>query len=245
MNYLSGGIAPSATLTGGNQGDTFIGGPGQNTITGGAGNDTIYAHPEYAGYKGRLIVALSAQNNGSVTAAPTVAIAVGGMPLIPATPVTAPYHTSVQVFSANVSTISPVSSLVLTVAGTNYIDASDNSQIVIQGILYDGVAVNLASGTYSNGADSNGFTYSHDGTVSFAASAFSATSPYLATTSDTINGGAGTNTVVYRAPSTNYKLTQQANGSWVVTSSTTAEGPDTLTNIQKVTFPDKTLTLTN
>jgi len=245
INLLSGGIAADATLTGGNQGDTFIGGPGRNTITGGAGNDTFYAHPEYAGYKGRLIVALSAENNGSVTAAPTVAISVGGIPLIPATPVTAPFKASVQVFSANVSTISPVSSLVLTVAGTNYIDAGDNSQIVIQGILYDGVAVNLASGTYSNGADSNGFTYSHNGTVSFAASALPASSPYFATTSDTINGGAGTNTVVYRAPSTNYTLTKQGNGSWIVTSATTAEGPDTLTNIQKITFSDKTVSLTD
>jgi hypothetical protein len=87
------------------------------------------------------------------------------------------------------------------------------TQVVIQGILYDGVPVNLASGTYSNGADRNGFTYSHNGAVSFAASAFSTTSPYLATTSDTINGGGGTNTVVYRAPSTNYTLTKQNNGS--------------------------------
>jgi endo-alpha-1,4-polygalactosaminidase (GH114 family) len=245
INLLSGGVAADATLTGGDQGDTFVGGPGRNTITGGGGNDTIYAHPVYAGYKGRLIVTLSSENKGSVTAAPTVAISVNGKTLFAATPITAPYNTNVQVFSVNVSTLAPVSSVVLTVAGTNDIDASDNSQVVIQGILYDGVAVNLAAGTYSNGADSNGFTYSHNGTVSFAASAFSLTSPYLGTTSDTINGGSGINTVVYPAASTNYTLAKQANGSWVVTAATTAEGPDTLTNIQRVTFSDKTVTLTN
>ena len=245
INLLSGGIAVNATLTGGDRGDTFIGGPGQNTITGGAGNDTIYAHPAYARYKDCLIVALSAQNNGSVAALPTVAISVNGTTIFPATPITAPYNTSVQVFSVNLSTVAPISSVVLTIAGTDDIDNSNNSQVVIQGIIYDGVGVNLASGNYSNGADSNGFTYSHNGTVRFAASAFSATSPYLATTSDTIDGGGGTNTVIYPAASINYTLTKQPNGSWAVTSATTAEGPDTLTNIQSVTFSDKTVSLTN
>ena len=120
------------------------------------------------------------------------------------------------------------------------------TQVVIQGILYDGVPVNLASGTYSNGADSNGFTYSHNGTVSFPASAFATTSPYVAaSTSDMIDGGGGTNTVIYPAAASNYTLTKQSNGSWVVISATTAEGPDTLKNIQNVTFSDKTVSLTN
>ena len=70
-------------------------------------------------------------------------------------------------------------------------------------------------------------------------------SPYPAKTSDTIDGGGGTNTVIYRAASNNYTLTKQSNGSWLVTSAATAEGPDTLTNIQKVTFSDKTVSLTN
>ena len=135
--------------------------------------------------------------------------------------------------------------MVLTISGNASVDATDYSQVVIQGILYDGVAVNLASGTYSQGADSNGFTYSLNGTVSFGASAFASTSPFLSSTSDMIDGGGGNNTVVYRAPASNYTVVKQSNGTWVITSFTTAEGPDTLTNIQSVTFSDQTLTLTN
>jgi hypothetical protein len=245
INYLSGGIAPDATLTGGDRGDTFVGGPGQNKIVGGSGNDTIYAHPAYAGYKGRLVVALAAENKGSATGSPSVAISVNGTTVVPATAITAAYGTSVQVFTVNVSALAPLSSAVLTVSGTGYTDKSDYSQVVIQALMYDGVALDLASGTFSDGGDHSGFTYSRNGTVSFGSSALAVKSPYLANTSDTINGGGGTNTVIYRAASKDYALTKQSNGSWLVTPATTAEGPDTLTNIQKVTFSDKTVTLTN
>jgi hypothetical protein len=244
-NYLSGGIAPDATLTGGDRGDVFVGGPGQNKIVGGSGNDTIYAHPLYAGYKGRLVVTLASENKGSTKASPSVAIAVNGKTVVSATPITAAYGTNVQVLSVNVSTLAPLSSVVLTVSDTSFTDKNDNSQVVIQGIMYDGAAVDLAAGTFSDGGDHSGFTFSRNGTVGFGSSAFAATSPYLANTSDTIDGGGGTNTVIYRAASTDYTLTKKSNGSWQVTSATTAEGPDTLTNIQKVTFSDKTVTLTN
>jgi uncharacterized protein (TIGR01370 family) len=244
-NYLSGGIALSAVLTGGDQGDVFIGGPGQNVISGGSGNDTIYAHPVYAAYKGRLVVALAEENNGTASGTPSIAITVNGTSVIPATAITSPYNTSMQVFVANVSTLAPLTSVVISVSGNASIDARDYSQVVIQQVLYDGVAVNLASGSYSDGGDDNGFVYTRNGTVTFGASALSSSSPYLSSTSDTIDGGGGTNTLVYRAPASNYTLVKQSSGSWVVTSSTTAEGPDTLKNIQSVMFSDKTVSLTN
>jgi uncharacterized protein (TIGR01370 family) len=244
-NYLSGGMAPDATLTGGDRGDVFVGGPGQNTIVGGAGNDTIYAHPAYAGYKGCVVVALASENKGTATASPSIAISVNGKAVVPATPITAAYGTSVQVISVNVPTLAPISSVVLTVSGTTYTDENEYSQAVIQELLYDGVVVDLASGTYTDGGDHSGFTYSKNGTVSFGSSAFAVASPYLATTSDTIDGGGGINTVIYRAASSNYTLTHQSNGAWLVTSARTAEGPDTLTKIQNVRFSDKTISLTN
>src|SRR3974390_1213760 len=45
-------------------------------------------------------------------------------------------------------------------------------------------------------------------------------------TSDVIDGGGGTNTVVYRGPSSNYTVAKQGDGSYLVTSASTAEGPE-------------------
>jgi hypothetical protein len=87
------------------------------------------------------------------------------------------------------------------------------------------------------------FTYGNNGTVTFPAAAFPSASPYLTNTSDTIDGGAGTNTVVYRSASSYYTVTKQPDGSWVVVSGVTAEGPDTLKNIQSIQFSDKTIPL--
>jgi len=129
------------------------------------------------------------------------------------------------------------------VTNASFTDQNNFSNVEIQAILCNGVGVNLASGTYSNGASNNGFSYSNNGTVTFPVTAFALTSPYPVNTSDTIDGGGGTNTVVFRGPSGNYTVIQQPNGSWLVTSATTAEGPDTLTHIQNIQFSDKTIGL--
>ena len=68
-------------------------------------------------------------------------------------------------------------------------------------------------------------------------------SPFLSNTSDVIDGGGGTNTVVYRGAYSNYTVSQQSHGSWLVTSATTAEGPDKLTNIQVLVFSDQQIEL--
>jgi endo-alpha-1,4-polygalactosaminidase (GH114 family) len=241
-NYLSGGAAPTATLTGADQGDFFVGGPGQNTIVGGPGNDTIYAHPAYAAYKGLLIFSLSSTIKGSATT-PSVAIAINGETALAETPVTASYGTGTQVISVALAAYPSISSVTLTVTNTSYTDQANFSNVEVQGILFNGVEVNLQAGTYSSGGSKNGFTYSNNGTVTFPAAAFPSASPYLTNTSDTIDGGAGTNTVVYRSASSYYTVTKQPDGSWVVVSGVTAEGPDTLKNIQSIQFSDKTIPL--
>lgn len=242
MNFLSGGTATNATLIGGNQGDTFIGGPGQNTITGGTGNDTIYAHPKNAAQKGILAIDLASAIQGSGTT-PSVSIAVNGKVVLPATPITALYPNSSQSFALDASSYAPISSVVLTVTGQIFTDQNNYSELEIYDAMYDGVFLDLSTGVYSNGSGTSFTPFSGNGTVTYPASSFWVTSPFLSNTSDVIDGGGGTNTVVYRGAYSNYTVTKQPNGSWLVTSKSTAEGPDTLTNIQVLVFSDQQITL--
>jgi len=57
---------------------------------------------------------------------------------------------------------------------------------------------------------------------------------------DILDGGAGVDTAVYWANSSNYTWSLNANGTWTVKG---LEGTDTLLNIEKLQFSDKTVTL--
>jgi hypothetical protein len=241
VNYVSGGQTASATLIGGDQGDYFIGGPGENTIQAGAGNDTVYAHPQAAAYKGKILVRVSCTNENATT--PSVSIRVNGRAVIELTPITVEYGTGTQDFMIDAAAYVPISALSLVVTGTSYIDQNNFSNIEINDIIYDGKPLDLTAGVYTNGASQGGYTYSNTGTVTFPGSLFAGASGYLPDTRDVIDGGGGTNTVVYRGPYAGYSVTRQADGSWIVASGTTAEGPDALTNIQKLIFSDRQMDL--
>jgi uncharacterized protein (TIGR01370 family) len=239
VNFLSGGLTTAATLIGGNQGDYFIGGPGHNTITASAGDDTIYAHPASAGFKNILDFQFAATNMNATT--PSISILINGQIVVHPTPITAAYATGVQDFQVNVTSFGTIASLEILVTGTSYTNQSNFSNVEIIGITYNSQAIPLSSGTYSSGNSTPGFTYSNNGSVVFPASDFQGESPFLADTSDTIDGGGGTNMVIYRGPYSNYTVAKQADGSYLVTSNSTAEGPDTLTNIQIIQFSDQSI----
>jgi hypothetical protein len=241
-NLLSGGTAPNVTLIGGPQGDYFIGGPGQNTITAGAGNDTIYAHPGYSTYKNHIVFTVASTVEGTATM-PSISISINGSSPSTVTPITAAFGTSSQVFSVDVSSLSSVTSAIITVSGASYSDQNNFSNMEIESVIYNGAGINLASATYSNGASSPNYTYSNDGTVSFPASSFAVKSPYLSNTSDMIDGGGGTNIVVYRSDLSNYTITKNSDGSVTVVGNATAEGPDTLKNVQILQFSDQQMML--
>lgn len=57
---------------------------------------------------------------------------------------------------------------------------------------------------------------------------------------DIIDGGAGADTAIYRGASKDYSWTKNANGTWTVRG---AEGVDTLLNVEKLQFTDKTVAL--
>jgi uncharacterized protein (TIGR01370 family) len=239
VNFLSGGTATNATLVGGNQGDYFIGGPGQNTITGGMGNDTIYAHS--ANQKGELIVDLASMIAGNGTT-PSASIEVNGTEVIQPTQITAPFGTSNQRFVINAAAYQSISSVQIVVTNSSYTNSSNFSNVQIIDMFYNGVQINLALGQYPDGGGPP-WPYTNNGTVTFPGSAFAVVSPFPSNTSDAIDGGGGTNTVVYRGPYSNYTILHQSDGSWLVTSASTAEGPDKLTNIQVLVFSDQRIEL--
>ncbi|HTB11129.1 MAG TPA: hypothetical protein VK752_06150 [Bryobacteraceae bacterium] len=226
---------------GGNRGDYFILGPGRNTIVGGSGNDTIYAHPSAAGLKNILDLQFAATNLNATT--PSISVKINGRIAVAATPITAVYNTSTQDFQIDVRPYQPISAVEIDVTGTSYTDQNNYSNVEIMDMTYKGAPISLGSASYSSGGSNPGFTYSNNGTVVFPPSAFLVASNFLEDTSDTIDGGAGNNTVVYWAASKNYTMLTNADGSVTVIGNVTAEGPDVLRNIQTLRFTDKTVTL--
>ena len=178
-----------------------------------------------------------------MTAPPSVSVSVNGQVAVEPTLITATTGTNTQTFDVDATTYQPISSVLVTVTGTHFIDQNGFSNVEIDGMSYNGVSINVATGVYTNGSGTTYIPYSNKGTVTFPGSSFQVVSPFPSNTSDVINGGGGTNTVIYRAPFSNYTVTQQPNGSWLVNSKATAEGPDILTNVQILQFSDQQMTL--
>lgn len=241
-NFLSGGEAATATLIGGDQGDTFIAGPGQNTILGGARNDTVYARPANWKQKNILTIGYVATNQNATT--PLLTVIVNGITVVAATPLTSNGSTSqTQRLSLNIGQFSNVSSLTIQASGLTYVDNTHYSNVIIDSINYNGYAISLRNGTWSSSANKPGLMNNND-TAVFSASSFQSLDPQVAsTTSNSIDGGGGRNTVIYPSPYASYTIAQQSDGTWLVNSANTAEGPDTLKNIQALQFSDRTVAL--
>ena len=58
-----------------------------------------------------------------------------------------------------------------------------------------------------------------------------------------VDGGLGTNTVVYAGPSQNYSASRNSDGSWTIKDNVGNDGTDTLTRIQRLQFSDMTIRL--
>ena len=176
-----------------------------------------------------------------------MSISINGESVLPPTAITAASGTNTQTFSFDTTTYSPISAVSIIVTNTNYVDQNNFSNVELNDMVYNGAPGDPRNGTYPDGGCSGGnsytYCYSNNGTVYFPAAAFPVASPFPANTSDVIDGGGGANSVIYRAAYSNYTVTHQADGSWLVTSPSTAEGPDKLTNIQTLVFSDQQITL--
>ncbi|QUD89314.1 beta strand repeat-containing protein [Phenylobacterium montanum] len=248
VNFLSGGLVANATLIGGNQGDFFIGGPGQNTIRAGSGNDTIYAHPAAAGLKGVLSFQLAGDWLGSHSA-PTLEVLVNGHVVQAPLAITQNMNASGyswQTVTVSTAGLGPITSVELLAGGTSWTSSSNYDLLFLKSASYEGHSIPISQLTYSSGAGiSSGSSVASlgvNGNATLAGSNLPA-STFLANTSDVIDGGAGTNTVVYRAASTQYDIVREANGKVLVTALATAEGPDLISNIQTLQFADKSIAI--
>lgn len=244
VNFLSGGLVAAATLIGGGQGDYFIGGPGTNTIKGGAGNDVIYAHPANAALEGILDIQLSAIDKNSTP--PDVTVIVNGTVAVSQLPVTADQtQWQTQDLQIDLSKYGAVTSLEIEAENMSYVNANMFNSLYLESISLNAAAIPISLGLRSPDTlpEFNGeqMWLNYAGTVSFSGAALQAKSPLLSSTGDMIDGGGGTNTVVYNGPYSNYYVVKRSDGSILVTSRATAEGPDQLTNVQALQFSDQTI----
>jgi hypothetical protein len=240
VSLISGGVTAAATLIGGGRENYFIGGPGQNTITGGAAGDYIYAHPESAALKNVLVLELDTEVVG-VPSAPGLTVLVNGQTALTANDLRGTFgaRNHLQVNLARFGAIHSVEIL-----GSNITagDPSHFSNIHLESVMFEGHAVSLAAAQYSNGSGffGNNAVLNNGAHVTFDGSAFTTS---IANTSDSIDGGGGVNTVYYRGVASDFAITVQADGALTVATSVTAEGPDTVRNIQSLVFSDRTMPL--
>jgi uncharacterized protein (TIGR01370 family) len=245
QNFLLGGAASDATLIGGDAGDTFIGGFGTNEVTGGSGNDTIYAHPPNITVKDLLDIKVIADVKN--VANPTLTVLINGKPAYGPATITATYSNGqTQDIQIDTSSYGTVTSIEFDADGPAFVDATHNANVQPQQATFEGQTLAFSSAQYSNGAGlgATGIPYLGPGAkLVFGAPLLPMAAPVFGNTSDTIDGGGGVNTVIYRGPASCYTVANQADGSVRVTSSRTSEGPDTLRNIQFVQFADKTVAI--
>jgi endo-alpha-1,4-polygalactosaminidase (GH114 family) len=241
VNYLLGGASTDAVLIGGPKGDFFIGGPGTNTILGGAGDDTIYAHPSSVTGKNKLLLRVAASVIGTATR-PSLEIAINGEIVQTATPVLANFGAGTQTIDVDLTRFSSVALIRLTITGASFADKNNFSNFRLLEAVYNGNPVALQSASISNGGIPDSL-FSNNGTVTFDHAALPTGSAFPENTASLIDGGGGKNVVVYRAALANYTISKQADGSYHVTSRATAEGPDTLVNIQTLRFQDQDVSL--
>ena len=248
VNYLAGGLSQGTTLTGGDKGDFFLGGPGTNVITGGAGDDTIYAHPENAATKNLIQISLlvAQQGDGFNLPNPSISVLINGTVALQPTLVTATTgNRQTQTIRVDTTSFGTVNTIDIVGSGITYADSNNYSSIQIQSLTFQGQTVSFTNAKFATGSRILGSTsalLNTNGTaMTLATPTLPITTPVFANTADTIDGGGGTNTVIYRADMASYTVQVQADNSVLVTSRNTAEGPDTLRNVQMLKFADQSL----
>jgi endo-alpha-1,4-polygalactosaminidase (GH114 family) len=245
-NILAGGLVAHATMTGADKGDIFIGGKFRNTMTGGAGNDTFYAHPIDVVKKNTLTFEVA--GSGRNLPVPVLTVKLNGRVVYSAAPTVEPTTNEWNKVEIDTTRYEPVTSVEFSGTNIKSVDQNTFSNLFVRAFKHQNTTITFT------GAVNTGNVISQDGGATLflnsegaksllGAPTFPIAAPVFSEAVSTINGGAGTNTVVYRANKSNYTITANADGSLNVISARTAEGPDTLRNVQVIKFADQTVTL--
>ncbi len=246
VNILAGGLVANATMTGADKGDIFIGGKYLNTMTGGAGNDTFYAHP--IDTVKRNVMTFEVAGSGRNLPVPTLTLKLNGKVAYTGIPTVEPTVNEWNKVEIDTSAYEPVTSVEFSGANIKSTTSGSFSNLFVRALTHQNTSVVFTSAVNTGNValqDSGAtlFLNSEGAKSVLGAPTFPITAPVITGAVSTINGGGGTNTVVYRANKSNYTIAANADGSLTITSANTAEGPDTLRNVQVLKFADQTITL--
>lgn len=248
VNYLAGGSVNATTMIGGDKGDFFLGGPGVNFITGGAGDDTIYAHPENVATRNLIQISVVADQQGDAynLPLPSISVLINGAVALQPIQVTATLNNrKVQKINIDTTSFGQVNTIEMVGSGTNYADSNNYANLQIQSLTFQGQTLSFSNAKFAAGTRILGTTSAqinaNAAPITLTTPTLPIAAPVFSNTANTIDGGGGTNTVIYRGDIASYTVQVQADNSVLVTAINTAEGPDTLRNVQMLKFADRNL----
>ena len=246
VNFLSGGLVASATLSGGDCGDYFIGGRGINTIIGGKGNDTIYAHPASTAPVLDLQFISGSVNPHSP---PMVEVLVNGQVALAPTQITANYYSSVgaanQEIRIDIGKFGTITSVQIVGVDLYYVGPTEFSNVFLQSASYYGKQIALSEAQCNSGAtylsNESHALLNRGGTITISGASLPV-SASLPNASDSIDGGSGLDTVMYSGALAAYSISHSGNTT-TLTGSAGAAGTDTLLNVERIKFLDGAIAL--
>ncbi len=196
--------------------------------------------------RNRIVLTLVADVNNSPN--PAISIFVNGKLAQGPVKVTATFQNrETQRIVIDVSPSETVKTIELVGDVTAYVDQTHYANIQIMGLSLTGEPVDFVLAQYNSDSkilnNRSLALMNHKGRILFPHAAIPRPSTVFGSATDIINGGGGTDTVVYRAAAGNYAVKRLADGSYMVTSEITNEGPDKLWNIEHVRFSDKEVSL--
>ena len=246
QNYLAGGITASALLIGGDKNDLIAGGDGENLIQGQGGDDVIYAHPRK--FLDRNILDIDVKSVVLNGPAPSLAVYVNGNLIGTSVLIDATWENQrIQHIRVDLGNVNEIKSISLQGKNIFWTDDSHFNLVQPSGISLNGEFFPFAKGVVSGAAiihdDGGAGTASIGvgGSITFNASDLQL-KMFKSVTDDSIDGGAGFDTVIYDRDLKSYVVNYSVVENRISVKS--PDGNDTLKNVEKIQFADYSINTT-